>query len=178
VMSMAEIRLEVLLEAARSGETVTEVCRRHGISRGTYYVYLRRYQAEGQGLEPRSRQPQHQPVRMAAELELQICRLRKDHRWGARRIGAELGRAGKAASAVSSVHQALVRNHMVALRPPRPNPSTLASSGSRPTTCGRSTPPGWCSALAGRPGSWTSSMTTPGSACRPSLAGPHRPGRR
>ena len=29
VMSMAEIRLEVLFEAARSGETVTEVCRRH-----------------------------------------------------------------------------------------------------------------------------------------------------
>jgi hypothetical protein len=36
VMSMAEIRLEVLLEAARSGETVTEVCRRHGIDRKTY----------------------------------------------------------------------------------------------------------------------------------------------
>jgi transposase-like protein len=41
--AMAEIRLEVLLEAARSGETVTEVCRRYGICRKTYYRYLRRY---------------------------------------------------------------------------------------------------------------------------------------
>ncbi|HEY1636229.1 MAG TPA: helix-turn-helix domain-containing protein [Acidimicrobiales bacterium] len=43
VMSMADIRLEVLLEAARSVETVTEVSRRHGICRKTYYRYLRRY---------------------------------------------------------------------------------------------------------------------------------------
>ena len=114
VMSMAEIRLEVLLEAARSGETVAEVCRRHRISRETYYVYLRRYQAEGvEGLEPRSRQPQHQPARMASETELEICRLRKDHpRWGARRIRAELRRADKVAPAVSSIHQALVRNNL------------------------------------------------------------------
>jgi transposase InsO family protein len=127
VMSMAEIRLEVLLEAARSGETVAEVCRRHGISRETYYVYLRRYQAEGlEGLESRSRQPQRQPARMRPEVELEICRMRKDHpRWGARRIRAELRRAGKFAPAVSSVHQALVRNHLVALRPPRPKPATI-----------------------------------------------------
>ena len=46
VMAMAEMRLEVLLKAARSGETVTAVCRRHGISRETFYVYLRRFQAE------------------------------------------------------------------------------------------------------------------------------------
>jgi transposase InsO family protein len=124
---MAEIRLEVLLEAARSGQTVTEVCRRHGISRETYYVYLRRYQVHGVGgLEPRSRQPQRQPARMVAEMELEICRLRKDHpRWGARRIRAELRRAGKPTPAVSSIHRALVRNHLVALRPPRPKPATI-----------------------------------------------------
>jgi transposase-like protein len=32
---MAEMRLEVLLEVARSGETVAAVCQRHGISRKT-----------------------------------------------------------------------------------------------------------------------------------------------
>jgi transposase-like protein len=47
VMSMAEIRLEVLLEAARSGETVAEVCRRHGICMQSNYRYLGRYQAQG-----------------------------------------------------------------------------------------------------------------------------------
>jgi transposase-like protein len=85
VMSMAEIRLEVLLEAARSGETVTEVCRRHGICTKTYYRYLRRYQAEGvEGLEPRSRAPLTQPARMPAEVELEICRLTSDRSVGQR----------------------------------------------------------------------------------------------
>jgi transposase InsO family protein len=79
-----------------------------------------------EGLEPRSRQPEHQPARMVAETELEICRLRKDHpRWGARRIRAELRRAGKPAPAVSSVHRALVRNHLVSLKPARPKPATI-----------------------------------------------------
>ena len=33
VVTMAELRLEVLFQPDRSGETVSEVCRRHGISR-------------------------------------------------------------------------------------------------------------------------------------------------
>lgn len=33
VLTMAELRLELLLEPERTGESVTEVCRRHGISR-------------------------------------------------------------------------------------------------------------------------------------------------
>lgn len=123
---MAEIRLEVLLEAARTGETVTEVCLRHRISRKTYYAYLKRYRAEGvEGLEPRSRQPIHQPQRMPAEIEEQICKMRKDHKkWGARRIRAELKRQGIDPPAVSSIHRALVRNHLIALSPSRPRPAT------------------------------------------------------
>lgn len=38
VVTMAELRLEVLLEAERTGLTVSEVCRRYGISRQTYYL--------------------------------------------------------------------------------------------------------------------------------------------
>jgi len=47
VVTMAEMRFEVLLEVERTGLTVTEVCRRYGISRNTYYRYRRRYLAEG-----------------------------------------------------------------------------------------------------------------------------------
>jgi transposase InsO family protein len=123
---MAEMRLEVLLEAARSGETVTEVCRRHGISRKTYYAYLKRFRSEGvEGLEPRSRQPINQPQRMDAVVEETLCLLRKDHpKWGARRIRAELTRRGIKPPAVSSIHRALVRNNLVAVRPSRPRPAT------------------------------------------------------
>jgi transposase InsO family protein len=121
VRTMAELRLDVLLEVERTGATVAEVCRRHGISRDTYYRYRRRYLLEGlEGLEDRSRVPRRSPAQMAPGLEARICRMRKDHpRWGARRIGAELARAGVDPPAVSTIHQALRRNHLVALQPPR-----------------------------------------------------------
>jgi transposase-like protein len=93
---MAELRLEVLLEPERTGESVASVCRRNGISRETYYRYRRRYLAEGaRGLADRSRRPASSPAKIDPELEREICRMRTDHpRWGARRIAAELSRSG------------------------------------------------------------------------------------
>jgi transposase InsO family protein len=121
VVTMAELRLEVLLEAERTGVTVTEVCRRYGISRQTYYRYRRRYLAEGlAGLEDRSRRPSEPANQISVELEVRICEMRKDHpRWGARRIRAELTRAGVEAPAVSTIHQVLRRNGLVATGPRR-----------------------------------------------------------
>jgi transposase-like protein len=98
VVEMAELRMNLLLEAARSGETVTEICRRFGISRDTYYRYRRRYLAEGRaGLVDRSRRPRVSPGRIDPELETAIRTMRTKHpRWGARRIRAELERKGVA----------------------------------------------------------------------------------
>jgi transposase-like protein len=54
VVTMGELRLGVLVESERTGETVTEICRRYGISGQTYYRYRKRYLAEGlEGLEDR-----------------------------------------------------------------------------------------------------------------------------
>ena len=54
VVTMAELRFDVLFEPERTGETVADVCRRYEISRDTYYRYRRRYLAEGiEGLEDR-----------------------------------------------------------------------------------------------------------------------------
>lgn len=116
VVTMAELRLEVLLEAERTGLTVSEVCRRYGISPQTYYRYRRRYLTEGlAGLKDRSRRPDQPANQIPAELELEIVEMRKDHpRWGARRIRTELTRVGIEAPAVSTVHQVLVRNGLVA----------------------------------------------------------------
>ena len=121
VVTMAELRREVLLEAQRTGEPVSSICQRFGISRQTYYRYRRRYLAEGiAGLENHSRRPHHSPGRMDPQIEIEICTMRKAHaRWGARRIHAELSRRGFEAPAVSSIHQALRRNHLVAAQPPR-----------------------------------------------------------
>lgn len=118
-VSMAELRLEVLLAAERNGESVSEVCRRYGISRQTYYRYRRRFLG-GEELGDRSRRPQRSPGQIDVELEEMICRMRRAHpRWGARRIRAELGRVGVAAPAISTIHQVLRRNHLVADQPPR-----------------------------------------------------------
>lgn len=118
---MADLRLEVLLEVERTGLTVTEVCRRYGISRQTYYRYRRRYLAEGlDGLEDRSRRPLQPANQIPVDLELLICEMRRDHpRWGARRIRTELIRAGLDAPAISTTHQVLIRNGLVAVQPPR-----------------------------------------------------------
>jgi transposase InsO family protein len=46
--------------------------------------------------------------------------MRREHpRWGARRIHGELQHAGVVPPAVSTIHQALRRNHLVADQPPR-----------------------------------------------------------
>jgi transposase InsO family protein len=119
VVSMTELRLEVLLEPGRTGESVAEVCRRREISRQSYYRFKRRYEAEGaEGLRARSRRPLSSPWQIDVDLEVKICGMRKDHpRWGARRIRAELRRAGHDPPAVSTIHQVLRRNHLVADQP-------------------------------------------------------------
>ena len=93
VVSMHELRLDLLKEAERTGESVAAVCRRHGVSRASYYRYRQRYLLEGpDGLEPLSRRPRVSPGRIGAGVEAEICTLRRLHpRWGARRIHAELG---------------------------------------------------------------------------------------
>jgi transposase len=121
VVSLKPLKLEVLLEPGRTGDSVAEVCRRRGISRQTFYRYRRRYETEGaSGLEPRPRVPLRLPARMDAKLEALICGLRTDHpAWGARRIRSELERSGAAAPAISTIHQALRRNGLVASQRPR-----------------------------------------------------------
>lgn len=116
---MPELKRQILEEPGATGDTVAEVCARRGISRDTYYRYHRRYQTAGEaGLEERSRAPITSPNRMDADLEELICRVRRDHpRWGARRIRTELLRAEIAPPAVSSIHQALRRNYLVADQP-------------------------------------------------------------
>jgi transposase InsO family protein len=121
VVSMDQLRMEVVLEPERTGDSVAEVCRRRGISRETFYVYRRRHLSEGiDGLVSRPRRPRGSPARIDPELEATICRLRKEHpRWGARRIRTELARAGVEPPAKSTIHRALQRNGLVAPQPPR-----------------------------------------------------------
>lgn len=65
---------------------VAELCRMHGVSRQTGYVWIRRYQAAGHDLramEERSRRPRSNPRAVTPEMEDFIVAARKLHpRWG------------------------------------------------------------------------------------------------
>ena len=134
VVSMEELRLEVLLEPERTGESIVAVCARRGISRASFYRYRRRFLEEGaEGLEPRTRRPRSSPARIAATLEAEICALRRRHpRWGARSIRAELRLAGLDPLAISTIH--------ASTSPARSPTSTTARSSCaqcRPTAAAR-----------------------------------------
>jgi transposase InsO family protein len=72
-----DVRLRI---AVASGATnVAEFCREVGISRETFYVWRRRYLAEGvAGLDARSRAPHTSPRRISDATEEEIVRLRKE----------------------------------------------------------------------------------------------------
>lgn len=120
VVSMPELRREVLLET-KGPVNLSRRCAGAWGSRATYYRYRRRYLLEGlEGLEDCSRRPHQMPARMDPQIEMEICTMRKNHPAGApARIQAELVRKAIVPPAVSSIHQALRRNHLVAQQPPR-----------------------------------------------------------
>ena len=67
--------------------TMTEVCRRYGISRPTGYLWLDRYEAEGTvGLTARSSAPLTCPHRTTPGLERQIVAARRRYGWGAKKL--------------------------------------------------------------------------------------------
>lgn len=73
--------MDVRLRAALASKelNVSAFCREQGISRETFYVWKRRFEAEGlEGLEPRSRAPKSSPGRIDAEVEEAIVALRKE----------------------------------------------------------------------------------------------------
>ncbi|MDJ0464232.1 helix-turn-helix domain-containing protein [Streptomyces sp. H27-C3] len=98
------------------GSPIGEVAARYGTSRQTLHSCRRRFEQEGiPGLLDRSRRPRNSPTRLSAEVEAEICELRRRHpRWGARRISHELsGRGLESAPSPATVHRVLSRNGLV-----------------------------------------------------------------
>jgi transposase InsO family protein len=116
-VSKLQQRQEMIETVMQKRMTVSEACKFWGVSRDTFYVWLRRFNELGSdGLIERSSRPRTSPNKMDWRIESEIVALRKKHkRWGARRIRAELKRAGwQGVPAVSSIHIALIRNGVIA----------------------------------------------------------------
>lgn len=133
-----DVRLRIALAAEDT--KVSEFCRSHGISRETFYVWRRRYEAEGlDGLEPRSKAPLHSPQRISAEIEEAIVSLRKELTdlgvdAGPATIQWHLGRRGlRAVPSVATVWRVLVRRGFVDSEPrKRPKASFRRFEASAP----------------------------------------------
>lgn len=92
--TVMEQREQFVAEVLEGRETVSNLCRKYGISRKTGYKWINRA-AEGLQLCDQSRRPHQQPSKTAENIERQIVQMRLTHpAWGGRTIRAALESAG------------------------------------------------------------------------------------
>ena len=117
-----DVRFKIAVASAEVN--VASFCRTHGISRQTFYVWKRRFDADGlDGLEPRSRAALSNPRRVGDEIEETIIGLRKeladlgvDH--GPSTIQWHLGRRNvKPVPSTATIWRILVRRGFVVPAP-------------------------------------------------------------
>jgi transposase InsO family protein len=90
---MAARRLAILRHAEEVSGNVALTCRYYGISRQVFYVWKRRYEAQGiQGLRDRSRRPHHSPRATKSEVVGKIVYLRQHYHFGPTKIAMYLKR--------------------------------------------------------------------------------------
>lgn len=106
-----ETRFNLIHEHERTGESVTNICRKYGVSRKTYYKWKKRYLARGiDGLKDLSRRPHNTTEqKVTPELEQIILGLRLDSRFGTARIKFRLKRLGVSLSS-RTVYKVLKRH--------------------------------------------------------------------
>ena len=114
-LGVMQQRHEAVLEVL-GGTCVSEVARRHGVTRQTVHRWLRRYARGGiGGLADDSSRPATCPHQMAAQVEARIVELRRAHPgWGPRTIAHYLGREQVAPlPSRSSIYRCLVRHRLI-----------------------------------------------------------------
>ena len=132
--SVMDARVRFVADVAREHFSVSELCRRHGISRKVGYKWLRRYQTEGvDGLKDHSRRPQHSPHATPEPITDAILKLRRRRpHWGARKLLNRLQREHPRWTLPhpTTAHELLKRHGLV----PAPRRRTRRAHPGRPTT--------------------------------------------
>jgi transposase len=106
-------RLAIIRHAQEVSGNVAGTCRYYGISRQTYYAWLRRYEAGGvEALRDRSRRPHVSPNATKAELVGKIVYLRRSYHFGPHKIARYLKRYHDIAISPSGVWRILKRLDM------------------------------------------------------------------
>jgi transposase len=118
-LSVMEQRYQVVLAVVRDGWKVTEVAARLNVSRQSVHAWIARYEQGGlAALADRSHRPTVCPHQTSAEVEAEICELRREHPgWGPRRIEHHLSRRGvEPVPGRSSIYRCLRRHGLIELR--------------------------------------------------------------
>ena len=136
--SSMDERVQFIADYLTGGWTVTELCRRYGVSRPTGYQLIARYEAEGvAGLAPRSRRPHTSPQAIAPPLAGAIVALRTRHPdWGPvklidalrLRAPAEAWPAPSTAGALLKARGLITERRRRRPRPPSERPTTLMTT--------------------------------------------------
>lgn len=85
-------RLQFVKLALRAQQSMSQLCRRFGLSRKTGYKWIARFEQEGpRGLRDRACRPHCSPRQISSVWLVRIRRLRRRHRsWGSRKLAARL----------------------------------------------------------------------------------------
>ncbi|WP_260609400.1 helix-turn-helix domain-containing protein [Streptomyces sp. WAC 01325] len=109
----AKRRLAVIRHAEEVTGNVAMNCRYCGISQQAYYIWYRRYQAEGiEGLRTRSKAPKHSPNATHVDVVGKIIYLRQHYHFGPEKIARYLKRYNDATISESGVWRILERLDM------------------------------------------------------------------
>lgn len=115
--SVVDQRAEFVMLAQTKEASMSELCRRFGISRKSGYKWLERYDTHKAqaGLADASRRPHTSPLRSPGVLEEQVKQMRQAHpAWGGRKIAHVLGRDQGVQVAPSTVTSILHRHGLIA----------------------------------------------------------------
>lgn len=114
VKDIMEQRIEFVVEAVKGMSTISALCREHGISRPTGYLWIKRHQEVGSftGLIERSRRPHHSPQRTASGVEARVVALRRRYGWGARKLQYLLVGEGILLPAIT-IHRIIDRHGLI-----------------------------------------------------------------
>lgn len=106
-------RQEFVALATAGKISMSELCRRFGVSRKTGYKWLNRYTVEGEaGLQNRSRRPRSSPTQTAAEMEAAVVELRRKHpAWGGRKLRHRLQALGHEKVPAASTMTNILHRH-------------------------------------------------------------------
>ena len=111
--SAVSCREDFVALAQAEGGTVSQLCRRFGVSRKTGYKWLRRFASAGpSGLVDHSRRPRSSPWRTSAAVEERVLGVRTEHpAWGGRKIRRVLLNAGLQGVPSASTITAILHRH-------------------------------------------------------------------